>query len=338
MENTDKALVNNRPSTGRATPKDFFLWAGAMVSLYVSVFAFLGLVFDYINYVFPNALQTYYVDPYQSGISYEMASLIVMFPLFFALMWLIHRDIVNDTTRREIWVRRWALMLTLFLAGLTAAVDLIILITTFLSGEALTVAFLLKVLLVFLVAAIVFMHFIADFWGFWEMYPERAHRVGYGATLLVVLTIAAGFLIVGTPQQARQQRFDAQRVSDLQSIQSQIVNYWQQKGALPASINDLNDSLSYFTVPVDPESGKQYTYEVGGTHSFQLCATFDIDSNGRPQPNSPMYASPVGSAYKGAVGLGDNWQHGKGQTCFIRTIDPELYPVNTKTTPAKTAQ
>src|SRR4030081_3886133 len=99
----------------RTTPKDFFLWAGAMVALYISVFSFLGLVFDYINYAFPNPLQTYYVDPYQSGISYEMASLIVMFPLFFVLMWIIHRDIVRDTSRREIWVRRWALMLTLFL-------------------------------------------------------------------------------------------------------------------------------------------------------------------------------------------------------------------------------
>ncbi len=327
-----KPLENNRSSTARATPKDFFLWAGAMVSLYVSVFAFLGLVFDYINYVFPNPLQTYYVDPYQSGISYEMASLIVMFPLFFALMWIIHNDIVRDHSRREIWVRRWALMLTLFLAGLTAAIDLIVLLTTFLSGEALTVAFLLKVALVFLLAAGVFMHFMADFWGFWEQYPERAHRVGYGATLLVVLTIAAGFLIVGTPGQARQQRFDAQRVSDLQSIQSQVVYYWQQKGALPKSINDLNDSLSYFTVPVDPQTGSAYVYEVGAVHSFQLCATFSTDSNGRPQPSNGM-TSPVmpDSSYKDAVSLGDNWQHGKGQSCFIRTIDPELYPVNTKT-------
>lgn len=307
-----------------------------MVTLYVSVFSFLGLVFDYINYAFPNPLQTYYTDPYQSGISYEMASLIVMFPLFFALMWIIHRDIVRDASRRDIWVRRWALMLTLFLAGLTAAVDLIVLLNTFLGGESLTVAFLLKIALVFLLAAGVFMHFIADFWGYWEHYPERAHRVGYGAGLLVVLTIAAGFAIVGTPMQARQALLDSQKVSDLQNIQSQIVYYWQQKGVLPTTLNNLNDSLSNYSVPVDTQTGQPYTYATEALHSFQLCATFNRDSQGQPQTVSGI-SVPVRAPYTGdsTTSIGDNWQHGAGNTCFIRTIDPQLYPVNP---PTKTAQ
>ncbi|HEY5383239.1 MAG TPA: DUF5671 domain-containing protein [Candidatus Paceibacterota bacterium] len=318
----------------RTTPKDFFLWAGAMVALYVSVFAFLGLLFDYLNYAFPNSLQTYNVDPYQSSISYEMASLIVMFPLFIVLMLLIHREIATDATRREIWVRRWALMLTLFIAGLTMAIDLIVLLTTFLSGEALTAAFLFKVALVFLVAAAMFMHFIADFWGYWERYPERAHRVGYGTGLLLVLTILAGFVIVGTPMQARQALFDQQKVSDLQQIQSQIVYYWQQKGALPATLNSLDDSISNYSMPADPQTGKPYTYVVNGVHTFQLCATFNRDSNGAPQPTSgysvPMPASGIPGAYSG-LSSGDNWQHGAGDGCFIRTIDPQLYPVNATT-------
>ncbi len=301
------------------------MWAGAMVSLYVSVFAFLGLVFDYINYAFPNPLQTYYVDPYQSGISYEMASLIVMFPLFFALMYVIHRDIIRDNTRRDVWVRRWALMLTLFLAGLTAAIDLIVLITTFLSGEALTAAFLLKIALVFLVAAGVFMHFIADFWGFWEQYPERAHGVGYGTTLLVVLTIVAGFFIVGTPQQARQHRFDSQKINDLQTIQSQVVSYYQAKQKLPTSLGDLNNSLSYEVIPTDPQSGEDYGYRVTTPpYSFEVCATFN--SSGSSNQYNTVVARPTTPVSTHTAGGFDNWQHEAGQTCFERTIDPELYP------------
>ena len=301
-----------------------------MVALYVSVFAFLGLVFDYINYAFPNSLQNYYTDPYQSGISYEMASLIVMFPLFFALMWLIHRDIKRDGTRREVWVRRWALMLTLFLAGLTAAVDLIVLLNTFFSGESLTQAFLFKIVLVFLLAAAVFMHFIADFWGYWEKYPERAHRVGYGASLLVVLTICAGFAIVGTPMQARQSLLDSQKVSDLQNIQSQIVYYWQQKGVLPVVLTNLDDSLSNYSVPVDAQTGKPYGYNTQGAHSFQLCATFNRDSMDQPQP-VPEPAMPASYPGGTVTSIGNNWQHAAGQVCFLRSIDPQLYPVN-KTT------
>src|ERR1700690_4073604 len=145
----------------KATPKDFFLWAGAMVAFYWSVIAFLGLVFDYINYAFPNPLSYYPPDPYQSSISYEMASIIVLFPLFVVLMRLIHNDIKRDSSRAQIWVRRWALFLTLFVAGFTMAGDLIWLLTAFLNGTDLTAAFLLKAALVFLVAAAVFMHFIA---------------------------------------------------------------------------------------------------------------------------------------------------------------------------------
>src|SRR5438105_182995 len=151
----------------RITAKDFFLWAGAMVAFYWSVIAYIYLVFDYINYAFPNALSYYPTDPYQSGISFGMASIIVLLPLYMFLMRIIRRDIARDASRAEIWVRRWALILTLFVAGITVAIDLITLLTTFLNGQDLTTAFLLKVAVVFLVAAGVFMHFIADLRGFW---------------------------------------------------------------------------------------------------------------------------------------------------------------------------
>src|SRR5665213_2188120 len=157
----------NKPKT---TAKDFFLWFGAMLSFYWSITASIFLLFDYINYLLPNALTYYPADPYQSGISYEMASLIVLLPLYFYLMRLIRKDIAKDPSRKEIWVRRWALILTLFVAGVAIAIDLITLLTTFLNGEELTLAFLLKVLVILVVAIKVFLYFIADLKGYWEKY------------------------------------------------------------------------------------------------------------------------------------------------------------------------
>src|SRR3989344_3828785 len=157
----------------KITAKDFFLWTGAMVAFYWSVLAFIFLIFDYINYAFPNALNYSPINPYQSGISYEMASVIVLLPLYMFLMRLIRADMVRDSSRKEIWVRRWALILTLFVSGAAVAGDLIMLLTTFLNGEALTIAFLLKVLVIFLVAAGVFMHFSADLKGYWDLWPSR---------------------------------------------------------------------------------------------------------------------------------------------------------------------
>jgi hypothetical protein len=74
-----------------------------------------------------------------------MASIIVLFPIGLFLMWLIRRDMTKDPTLSQLWVRRWALIFTLFVAGVTAAGDLIALLTTFLRGEDITLAFIPKV-------------------------------------------------------------------------------------------------------------------------------------------------------------------------------------------------
>jgi len=312
----------------KTTPKDFFLWAGAIITFYWSVIAFILLTFDYINYTFPNALSYYPADPYQSGISYEMASIIVLFPIYLLLMWIIRGDMTRDSSRKEIWVRRWALILTLFVAGIAMAVDLITLLTTFLNGEELTTAFLLKVLIIFLVAAGVFMHFISDLHGYWDRFPGRRNSVRIGVAVLALVTIVAGFFIVGTPQQARLARFDAQKVNDLQNIQSQITTYYQAKQKLPGAMNDLNNSLNYGPVPVDPQSGEQYVYRPGEGLSFKLCATFNAESRANQMPSPETRAivalAPIG--VKGGVPPQDNWQHSSGNVCFDRTIDPSFYP------------
>lgn len=307
----------------KITPKDFFLWAGAMISLYASVVAFLALVFSYINHVLPDtALSAYYADPY-SSIAYEMASLIVFAPLLLILMRTIRHDIARNPSRNEIWIRRWALFLTLFIAGLTIAIDLIVLLTTFLSGEELSARFLLKVLVVLLVAGAGFLHFIADIRGYWTRNTQYARYINWAVGVLVVITILAGFFIVGTPAEARHKRLDTQRVSDLQNIQWQVVNYYQQKQALPGSIVDLEDPIAGYNNPLDPKTREQYTYRATGPLTFELCATFDTQGDadwGRGE------AMPLGSY--GTIEA--NWAHDVGETCYTRTIDPERYPPYTK--------
>jgi hypothetical protein len=318
----------------KTTAKDFFLWAGALVSFYWTVVAYTFLVFDYINYTFPNPLAYYPADPYQSGISGEMASVIVLLPVYLLLMYLIRKDSDRDPSRKEIWVRRWAIILTLFLASIAMVGDLITLLTTFLSGEALTTAFLLKVLVIILIAAGVFMHFFADLKNYWDTNPSRRMFVRVGVAILAIVTIGSGFFIVGTPVEARLARFDAQKVSDLQNIQSQVVYYWQAKQKLPATITDLNNSLNYGPVPADPQSGESYVYQATGALSFKLCATFNAQSRGNQNFYSGTRAltptAPTPAEEKAILsGKGmqeDNWQHGAGEVCFERTIDPSFYP------------
>lgn len=298
------------------------MWAGAMITLYGSAIAFINLIFDYINYAFPDALNYYYYsDPYQGSMSFEIASLIVLFPAFLALMRIIRKDISKDASRGEIWIRRWALYLTLFIAGLTILGDLITLIYTFLSGGDLTVRFLLKIAIVLLVAAGGFMHFIADLWGHWAQYPNRARQVGWAVGFLILASIVAGFFIIGTPWQARQYRLDDQRTMDLQSLQSQLLSFYQSKQALPTSLSQLEDPTLYYSVPMDPTTGAPYEYTKTSALGFQLCATFSMDSRDTAGRGRAL-TSPAQYGIKGQ----DNWQHGTGRQCFVRTIDPAFYP------------
>lgn len=287
-----------------------------MVALYGGITAFITLLFQYISYAYPDSL-SYYVDPYSSGIRFSMAALIVLAPVALLLMRLIRNDIVAIPEKREIWVRRWALMLTLFIAGASIVIDLITLLNTFLGGD-LTTPFLLKVLIVLMVAAVVFMHFIADVKGYWIQFPDRARSVSIGVAVAVVAAIASGFFIMGTPGQVRLYRLDTQKVSDLQNIQYQVVNFWQQKQRLPENLTELADPLSGWTNPVDAQTGKPYEYQKTADMAFRLCATFNADSQGlSPQQTMPMRA--YGS-------LDENFQHAAGHECFDRTIDPERYP------------
>lgn len=290
-----------------------------MLSLYGGVIAFLTLLFQYINYSFPDALTDgyYYGDPYSGPVRFAMASLIVLVPLFLVLMRLIRRDIIRDSSRADIWVRRWALYLTLFAAGATMAGDLITLVNYFLNGEV-TARFGLKVLVVLLVAGAGFLHFLADLRGYWVQYPSRANLVGYAVLVAVIASLVSGFLIIGTPNQARLYRFDEVKAGDLSNIQYQVVAYWQQKGKLPSTLADLTDPISSYIAPRDPQTGNEYGYRVIAPTVFEVCAEFNAARRG-PGSNygEPSVARNIG---------GDTWEHGAGTTCFERTIDPEIYP------------
>ena len=300
----------------KVTPKDFFLWAGAMIALYGSVISFLTLLFQYINYAYPDPLSYYWVEPYSGSMRFAMASLIVLVPLTVLLMRFIRKDIARDAMKNELWVRRWALVLTVFIAGATVVGDLIALVNGFLGGD-LTMRFILKVLVVLFVAGGVFLHFLADLRGYWKVNPSRAQAVGFAAGALVLVAIVSGFFIMGTPGEVRLLRFDDQKVGHMQEIQWQIVNFWQQKEKLPASLDELEDPLSGFMIPTDPQTGESYTYRAIDRHSFELCATFNLESSQRNPESKPV------RAYDSIDG---NWQHAAGEVCFERTIDPERYP------------
>ena len=314
--------MENTTTHTKTTPKDFFLWLGAIVALYGSTTFLITLLFEYVNYSFPDSLASY-GDPYGGAVRYAMASLIVMVPTAIVLLHLIRNTIVSEPAKAYIWIRRWALMLTLFLAALVALIDLITLINTFLGGE-ITTRFGLKVAIVLLVAIGVFLHFLADLKGYWITNSKKAFYVGISVGVLVLLSIVSGFFIIGTPTELRMLRYDDQKVMDLQTIQYQITNYYQQKRVLPKTLDTLNDPLNNFLVPVDVQTNSPYTYEVTSPLTFKLCATFARATS--DQKGRGAYDAGVTKPMSVGGGISDVWTHEAGEKCFERTIDPDKYP------------
>lgn len=150
----------------------------------------------------------------------------------------------------------------------------------------------------------------------------------YTIISIVTLSIVAGFFIVGSPKEERMRQFDEQRVGHMQFMQSEILNYWINKGKLPVKLADLEDDLRGVRVPTDPETGVNYEYEVLGSEKFSLCANFSLPTLGMTtmmgKSMMPRPVEPYGQ---------QNWEHQTGSHCFERTIDKDFYPAPSRALP-----
>lgn len=302
----------------KTTPKDFFLYLGVAVSLYASAGALLALLFDIINIALPDALNPYYSATWAvSGMQFAIAVLVVAFPIYITLSWLVRKDVARDANKYQIWVRKWFIYFTLFVAGAVLAGDLVALIRAYLGGE-ITARFIWKMLSVFGVASAVFSYYFYDI----KRAASGDTRVNKAIMIVaiagVVAAIIAGFALAGSPSEIRARRFDETRVGDLQNIQWQVTEYYQTRGALPENLDVLQDDISGYYVPTDPDTKEMYEYSVknAATLTFELCATFSAPSiEGTDARVRPMIPKT------------EIFTHDAGRTCFERTIDPKQYPV-----------
>lgn len=313
-----------KPEKQKSSPKDVFMHLLMIATLYVSIFSFISLWFDYINFLYPDALN-YYYQGILDGILWSTAMLIVVFPVYVFLSGLIAKSIALEPEKHELQIRKWLVYLTLFLAAIAIIVDVVTLVYNFLSGE-LSIKFFLKILVVLVVAGAVFGYYLWDVKRNVSIASKLPRVFAWVTGGVVLASIITSFFLVGTPAHQRDMRFDNQRVSDLQNIQSQIINYWQQKEQLPGRLDDLSDSISGFVPALDPETGVAYEYIIKGELSFDLCATFKAVSVGNTA-TADRYSKPMPVGFSGDP-YSQNWSHEAGRTCFSRSIDPELYRVN----------
>lgn len=303
----------------RNLPRDVFLHLLAMVALYWSAISVITLCWQYINYWFPMPLE--YSYGFSGAIRFAVASLIIVFPVFLLVSWFLNSLYKKEAEVRESKIRKWLIYLTLFVAALVIIGDLIFTVNTFLGGEF-TTRFILKAFSIIVVAGVIFWHYLDDVRR--PVSSPNAKYFGMVSAVVVLALVVGAFFIVGSPKTARQQQLDQQRVSDLQGIQWQVVNYWQRKQVLPNTLADLNDPISGYLIPVDPETKLPYEYAVKDAIAlkFELCANFALPGSvdGRGNVKTLM---PAAYPYEG---LSSAFDHTAGRVCFERTIDKQFYP------------
>lgn len=149
----------------KTTPKDFFLHVLMIITLYASAISVTTILFQVINLTIPDALETqtsfYLTQQIHDMIRSALATLIIMFPAFVSLAWYLQRIFKTNPEKRIIWVRKWLLYFTLFVAALIMLIDLVTLVNSLLHGEF-KIRFLLKVLSVLVVSGSIFWYFFQD--------------------------------------------------------------------------------------------------------------------------------------------------------------------------------
>lgn len=313
----DKNYMDNQTSS-KTTPKDVFLHLLSIITLYFSAGTFITLLFQYINVwlpQFPEASQ------YYSGagniMRFAISSLIVVFPSYLFSVRFLNKDYAANPAKLQLAIRRWLVYFTLFITALIMIGDLVALINRLLEGEY-TLRFLLKVLAVGITTGSIFFYYYNILKK--EISANVLKYFGYAVMLVVAAAVITGFFVVGSPAEQRKLQYDQSRIDDLSYLQSEILNYWQNKEVLPTELNALNDELRGVRVPQDPENQTDYDYQVKGLNQFELCATFNL-AYIDPQP---IYVKPQYS-YDGRFIGNPTWEHQAGKTCFERTIDPDYF-------------
>ena len=318
----------------------FFVSLGVLITLITSVVSLLHLVFETLNKRFPDVLNSSYAYGYSTyeyeGIRTALSVLIIFFPIYLLLSYFWNKLYMKHAAVWDELFRKWVMYIVLFLSSIVVAVDLVTLVRYFISGE-ITIRFVLKVVSTLIIAGLVGLYYVSVL----KEKDNSAKKFSSGVilsilgALIVMFSIAYSFAILGSPMKQRQLRLDERRLGDLQNLQYQVINYWQQKEKLPATLQEMADPISSYNLPVDPEfeKGKQYEYALKGPLSFELCATFS-----QPMPKGwreygsgpvmPYYGRDVAVSmpYPAGGGINESWDHGAGRTCFERKIDKDLYP------------
>ena len=293
------------------TAKHFALQLGSLISLYLSLSFLLVLVFGIINILFPDAADSYWqTESARSSVRIGIAMVIVFFPTYLILTRTVNKLRRSKTANSYLSLTKWLIYLSLLVGGGVLLGDLVVVIMTFLEGE-ITQRFILKALAVLLVVGAAFHYYILDAKGYWIKNEQKSILFAIGAIVVVFAALAYGFANIESPATVREQKIDSEQISDLQVIQSRVVEFYTLNQALPDTLLDLPVD----TLPTAVDGRAAYAYNKT-SKGFELCAEFSVASNPQEFSNPTFFGDKTA-----LIANPDNWEHSAGNVCFERVVN-----------------
>lgn len=322
---------------------DVFAYIGIAISLVVTVTNVLQIIFAAIDRKFPDVLNNnYYVDAYNGDVRLAISMLVVMYPIYLALSWYVAKDISKFLYKRDLFIRKAMIYLTLFVTVCTLVGTLVSTIYTYLGGE-ISIRFAYKALTVFVVSLALFGYYLYSMRRDYSKKSSIPTILSVVVSVLVIGAIVWSVSIIGTPSEMRAKRIDSTRLSDISRIQQEVFNSFQNTEKLPNNLEQLDNAFQGYKVPSDPVTGNAYVYkvlqqpvvkmnytqnkkEIVTDAVFEICSDFDtvreIDSRGSDLSSKDMYSA---STYYYEGDQSPFWNHKAEYTCFKRVISNDMY-------------
>ncbi len=145
---------------GIGSARDAFFHLLAFTALYAWAISLTFLLFTYIEVAFPDPAtrpSSYAIEEALSNIRVSLAALIVSYPLFLLVWWFLLREIRKFPEKAKSGVRRWLSFLSMFVGAVIILADVITVVYYLVEGD-LTIRFLLKVGVLFLITGALFVY------------------------------------------------------------------------------------------------------------------------------------------------------------------------------------
>lgn len=292
-------MENQTQQNGGNSAQDFFLYLVTFLSLAFVSFGEGSILFGFIDKFVTDMEGGAYPAFNQEVVKFGIAALIIAGPIYFIISRIITKRINEERISLESVVRKWLTYIVLFFASAIVIGDLITLVINFLGGDF-SASFLLKVLVILLIAGGIFSYY---FWDMrrTEVFSGVNKKSMIACISVVATTFIAGFFIIDSPTVSRQKNIDQQVVNSLQSIDNSVQSYFSEAGNLPQKLEDLQSTK----FSIGTQNIKDITYKIEDADSYQLCADFMRSSLDDNNLASDPYIN--------------DWKHAGGNFCFTRT-------------------